>query len=102
MKTPSAGIAIGAALLAGCVATELTKSGMMVREIVPTMTSKCRFLGVVQSRESGTMTQTEDSRSAMNKMRNEVAARGGNSFVLNDALTTPYETIMQADAYECE
>ena len=38
----------------------------------------------------------------MNKIRNEVAARGGNSFVLNTALTAGYETVMRAEAYECE
>lgn len=95
-------MAIIAALLAGCAATELTEAGMMVREITPGMTSECRFLGVVQSGEGETVSVTEDRRSAMNKMRNEVAARGGNSFVLNDMLTTAIETVMQADAYECE
>ena len=102
MKMSSAGIAISAALIAGCAATELTEAGMMVREITPGMTSKCLFLGVVQSGEGLTVSITEDRRSAMNKIRNEVAARGGNSFVLNDALTTAAETTMQADAYECE
>ena len=75
---------------------------MMVREITPTLTSKCRFLGVVQSVEGETISVTEDRRSAMNKIRNEVAARGGDSFVLNDMFTTTIETVMQADAYVCE
>ena len=42
-----------------------------------------------------------DADSAFNKVRNAVAAKGGNAFVLSNSVSNGFGTNVQADAYRC-
>lgn len=81
--------------------TELTPEAQLVRQIPATAQSKCQFLGPVTGTEAFGMTSAKDAESALNKVRNSVAERGGNAFVLSNMATTIESTVAQADAYRC-
>ncbi|MGB3553417.1 MAG: DUF4156 domain-containing protein [Jannaschia sp.] len=81
--------------------TELTPEAMAVRQITPDLTNGCRFLGPVSGSEFFGWTQAGDAASALNQVRNDVAARGGNAFVLTQTRGDFDGTITQADAYLC-
>ncbi|WP_363322726.1 DUF4156 domain-containing protein [uncultured Litoreibacter sp.] len=87
-------------LLASC-STELTPGAQLVRQISTAMTSECTFLGPVSGSESLGFDIAGDAESAFNKVRNEVAARGGNAFVLTNSTSSDVATNVQADAYRC-
>ncbi len=91
---------ISGTLLAAC-STELTPEAQLVRQITPQMTANCKFLGPVAGTELFGMTAAEDANSALNKVRNEVANRGGNAFVLTNSATTMDGSNAQGDAYRC-
>lgn len=87
-------------LLASC-STELTSDALRVRQISAVESSKCKFLGPVSGSEAFGLDIAGDAESAFNKVRNEVAARGGNSFVLTQSTSSDEATNVQADAYNC-
>lgn len=89
-----------ASAVTGC-STELTPQAQLVRRITLQMTERCQFLGPVSGSEAFGMTTVNDANSALNKTRNEVAARGGNAFVLTQTASTYDGSIGQADAYAC-
>ena len=89
-----------APLLLGCGA-EVTSQGNMVRQMSMRDVGDCKFLGVVEGSESFGWTVSGDRRSALNKVRNNTAAKGGNTFVLNDTISSGLNTSMQAEAYYC-
>ncbi|MBU2991602.1 DUF4156 domain-containing protein [Octadecabacter sp. 1_MG-2023] len=86
--------------LAACSA-ELTPEAQLVRQITPQMTERCQFLGPVSGTELMGMTVTDDVSSALNKLRNETAARGGNAFVLSNTQSSLDGSIALGDAYVC-
>ncbi len=88
------------ALLAGCN-TELTPEAQLVRQIPAQIVSNCEFLGPVSEIEMFGLTMSHDSQSALNKVRNSVASKGGNAFVLTNTSSNMDGTIAQADAYRC-
>ena len=81
--------------------TPLTQEGMMVRQIPVSDNNGCKFLGVVTGSESMGLDTAMDAESALNKVRNDVAARGGNAFVLNNMATNYDSSVAQAEAYRC-
>lgn len=87
--------------LAGCSSVELTQQGGMVRQIQPDWSTKCEFLGVVEGSYSIGWDVVEDRRASLNKIRNRVAERGGNAFVITDISSSASRTSIQADAYKC-
>lgn len=93
------------AVLCCCVvsacSTELTPEAQLVRQITPQMTERCQFLGPVSGTELMGMTVADDVSSALNKVRNETAARGGNAFVLSNTQSSLDGSIAQGDAYAC-
>ena len=93
-------VTICGVFLAGC-STELTPEAQLVRQITPQMTSNCKFLGPVSGTEIMGMTLADDTNSALNKLRNEVANRGGNAFVLTNSASTLDGANAQGDAYSC-
>lgn len=87
-------------VLAGC-STELTSGGANVRQVSLSAASTCTFLGPVTGSEAFGLDIAGDTQSAFNKMRNSVAERGGNSFVLSSTSSNADITVVQADAYRC-
>lgn len=87
-------------LLQACQAP-LTEEGQSVRQINADAISPCRFLGVVEGSESFAWTAAGDRRNALNKVRNQVASMGGDSYVLTQTNTSEFGTNTQADAYDC-
>lgn len=86
--------------IAAC-STELTPQAQLVRQIPAETKSSCKFLGPVSGTEMLGLTTAHDAESALNKVRNEVALRGGNAFVLSNMTTRLDATNAQADAYSC-
>lgn len=84
----------------GCM-TEMTAEANMVRQVSPDGAAACRFLGPVSGSEAWGLDTSQDAKSALNKMRNEVAAKGGNAYVLGHSSTRYDSTIVQGDAYRC-
>ncbi len=87
-------------VLLGC-STPLTPRAQLVRQIPAETVTNCRFLGPVSATEMFGLTSGHDAASALNKVRNEVAARGGNAFVLTNTTSSEAATNAQADAYDC-
>ncbi len=94
------GLVVCALSIASC-STELTSEAMLVRQISTDASAKCSFLGPVSGSEAFGIDVAGDAESAFNKVRNEVAARGGNAFVLTQSTSTDEATNVQADAYIC-
>jgi len=91
------------ALVLGAAAcsTELTTQAQLVRQIPAETKPSCKFLGPVSGMELLGWSTSHDAESALNKVRNKVAERGGNAFVLNN-MTSSYDgSNAQADAYLC-
>lgn len=86
--------------IAACT-TELTPEAQLVRQIPAETLPRCTFLGPVSGSEAFGLDIAGDAESAFNKMRNAVAARGGNAFVLTNSTSTNDATNVQADAYKC-
>ena len=85
---------------AGC-STELTPQAQLVRQIPAETKTNCKFLGPVAGKELLGWSTADDAESALNKVRNEVAKRGGNAFVLTK-MTSNYDGASAlADAYLC-
>ncbi|HHI69786.1 MAG TPA: DUF4156 domain-containing protein [Rhodobacteraceae bacterium] len=84
----------------GC-STELTPQAQLVRQIPAEIKTNCKFLGPVTGMELFGWSTAHDAESALNKVRNEVAKRGGNAFVLTK-MTSDYDGASAlADAYLC-
>lgn len=94
-------IAIMAFSAVSACSTELTPQAQLVRQITPQMTDSCQFLGPVSGTELMGLTVADDTDSALNKVRNETAARGGNAFVLSNTTSSLDGSIAQGDAYAC-
>jgi hypothetical protein len=88
----------GAAM--GCVA-DLTPDGTQVAQRTPSEVTTCQHVGVVDASEGMTWSVQSDRRSALNQIRNKVAERGGNVFVINDRVSSDFFTSIQADGYKC-
>jgi len=89
------------AILTSSCAMDLTNEGRMVREIQPDWATKCKFLGVIDASEGGGWDVADDRRGALNNIRNNVAAMGGNAFVLSQNTSNAFHTQIQADTYNC-
>ncbi|QDC10607.1 DUF4156 domain-containing protein [Oceanicola sp. D3] len=88
-------------LFVGACSTELTQAGLSVRQISLVQAERCNFLGPVSGVEQFGMTVADDAQSALNQVRNSVAARGGNAFVLTQTVSDESGTVSHADAYRC-
>ena len=82
--------------------TEMTESAQSVRQISLMTAEKCTFVGPVAGSEYFGLTMAGDAQSALNKVRNAVAERGGNAFVLTQTVSDLDGTISHADAYYCK
>lgn len=87
--------------LAAC-STELTEHAYSVRQISLSAAEKCSFISPVSGVEYFGWTSAGDAQSALNKVRNSVAERGGNAFVLTQTVSSDDGTVSHADAYLCE
>lgn len=65
--------------LSACT-TALTQHGAAVQPVTENQKEKyCQFIAIVTGKESMGMSRAGDAKSAMNKVRNEVAKAGGNA-----------------------
>ncbi|SEW47142.1 protein of unknown function [Cognatiyoonia koreensis] len=90
----------GLIAIAACSA-EISPEAQLVRQVTPQMTEQCQFLGPVSGTELLGLTVADDANSALNKLRNETANRGGNAFVLSNTTSSLDGSIAQGDAYSC-
>lgn len=90
----------GVLATSGCM-TEMTPEANSVRQITPGVATACKFIGPVSGSEMWGFGTAQDAQSALNKMRNEVAARGGNAYVLGHSSTRADSSVVQGDAYRC-
>lgn len=89
-----------ACMMVGC-SVALTADGRMVREVALNATGYCDFLGVVEGSHGSGWDVPEDQLGAMNELRNNVAAMGGNAYVMSSSASSEAQTIVQAEAYLC-
>ena len=88
-------------LLIGCAAG-LTRAGSMIRESRdPSVRTGCEFLGTVDESEKNGWDYADDRRGAMNRVRNRVAALGGDTFLIVSLETDAFGAYVQAEAYRC-
>ena len=85
----------------GACSTDLNPGAERVRQISPGMTHSCEFLGPITASEGMGIDVAADVQSTFNKIRNEVAQRGGNAFVVTTSSTSQSMTVAQADSYRC-
>ena len=98
------GLPVLATLLAACFAAPLTPEAAHVRQLQPTATSPCKYLGVVEV--SGYLFYSslpEAQRDMLAKLRNETARRGGNAYALTALFVERGFNLPSAhgDAYSC-
>ena len=91
---------ISTVLISGCTAS-MTTEGSQIRQINADAASPCEFIGVVDGSASFAWTIAGDRRNALNRVRNQVAVMGGDSYVLTQTNTSGFGTNTQADAYLC-
>ena len=96
-------VAVG--LAPGCVAS-LTPAGSLVQR-VPVAASgdvlaTCEFLGTISASENGAWGNSiKDRRGALNKVRNEVAERGGDAYLVVDSASDWESWFIEAEAFNC-
>lgn len=95
-------IIVWACILASGCAAQLTNEGRMVRQIQADWATSCDFLGVVEAREGNGWDVADDRAGALNSVRNQIASQGGNAFVLTQTSSTGFQTVIQADSYNCK
>ena len=93
-------LTLTAALSSGCT-VNMSNEGQQVRQINADAATPCKFLGVLQGEEIFAWTNAGNSRNALNKVRNQTAAIGGNAYVLTQSNVDNFGSNTQADAYLC-
>jgi hypothetical protein len=87
-------------LLSGCVYyAVLTPDGQLVRQIYPSGSGDCKYLGVVQV--SDHEWEFLGAPDLINQLRNEVASIGGDSYASPLFTEGDYTKHLQAEAYYC-
>ena len=86
--------------LFGCE-TRLSSVGSQVRDMSGQNVSGCSFIRVVEASEMWGNSVAGDRRSALNKLRNEVARVGDNAFVIDNFDSNALQSVVQAEALLC-
>lgn len=87
--------------LVGCAAG-LTRAGSMMREATDlSVRTGCEFLGTIHESEKSGWDHADDRRGAMNRVRNRVAALGGDTFLVVSLESDAFGAYVQAEAYRC-
>ena len=95
------GVFVSIISLIGCAAG-LTRAGSMIRESRdPSVRTGCEFLGTIDESEKNGWDHADDRRGAMNRVRNRVAALGGDTFLIVSLETDAFGAYVQAEAYRC-
>ena len=79
----------------------LTKDAQMTREIQKDWANQCKFLGTGEQSNGTGWTVAGDARNTKNAVRNDVATRGGNSYVINDRYSSGFSTSVSYEIYNC-
>lgn len=87
-------------VLTGC-STTLTPGGGNVEIVTEARKAQCTSLGIVTGSEMMGNTMAGDAESAMNKVRNRVAAKGGNGMFVISSTSTEAGTTVTAEALKC-
>ena len=88
-------------LFLGACETNLSASGSQVRDMTGQDISNCSFIRVVEGSGMLGWSTAGDKRSALNKLRNEVAKAGGNAFIVDTLETNDIQTVVQGEALRC-
>ncbi len=91
----------GIALTLSACVVQLTQAGSRVRRIQPDWATQCQFLGVVEGAFGNGASVSDDQLGAMNDLRNNVAAMGGNAYAITHGSSSVFQSVIQADAYRC-
>jgi hypothetical protein len=98
------GVVLAAALvICGCAATVLTPEGSIVRSVDADWANDCEFLGVMEVTQNSSRTPDENKMGALTVLRNQIAAKGGNAYMVvtggNRLSADGY--LIQAETYNC-
>lgn len=92
-----------ALMICGCAATELTPEGSIVRAVDANWANDCEFLGVMEVTHNSSHTPDENKMGALTELRNQIAAKGGNAYMVvtgGDHLSAD-GYLIQAESYSC-
>jgi len=84
-----------------CATAPLTPTGARVEIATEARKAQCTSLGIVTDSEMMSITMGADAESAMNKVRNSVAAKGGNAMFIISTTSTKDGTAVTAEALQC-
>jgi len=85
----------------GCMAS-LTPAGASVRPVTASQKDRdCDFITMVTASEEMGSSSGGDAQSALNKVRNKIAAAGGNAMLIVSTNTATYSTTVVAEALKC-
>ena len=80
----------------------LTPQGSAVRPVTAAQKDRdCQFVAVVAASESMGASTGGDAQSAMNKLRNKVAAAGGNAMLVISTNSDMFSSTVVAEALKC-
>lgn len=104
MNIIKAGAVVTAALVVcGCATTALTPEGSIVRAVDADWANDCDFLGVMKVTQDASRTPDEIETGALTELRNQIAANGGNAYMMVTGSSRQsagsYE--IQAESYNC-
>jgi len=98
------GAVLAAALvICGCATTALTPEGSIVRAVDADWANDCEFLGVMEVTQNSSRTPDENKMGALTELRNQIAAKGGNAYmvVTNGNRRSVDGYLIQAESYSC-
>lgn len=98
MRRPLLALVLFAA--SGCPA-HLTEAGAPVRSVPAEAVARCTRIAPVTFTAANGPSTAENEAAATDRVRNEVAALGGNAFHVTAREVGPFRTILHADALRC-
>jgi hypothetical protein len=87
--------------LTACATAPLTPAGARIEIATEARKAQCTSLGIVSDSEMWASSMGADAESAMNKVRNSVAAKGGNAMFIISTTSTHDGTGVTAEALQC-
>jgi hypothetical protein len=86
----------------GCASVNMSPDARLVRELTLDSGENCEFIGVFDTTvPSSTAGRMDINIQARNIVRNEVAAMGGDGFMLSSVNSGAFKYNVQYDAYDC-
>ena len=96
-------VVTAALVICGCATTALTPEGSVVRAVDADWANDCEFLGVMKVTQDSSRTPDENETGALIELRNQIAAKGGNAYMMvsDSSRLSADSYLIQAESYNC-